>query len=392
MKEDRAWPAVQFERLSWAADYDPRASRNKNLGARGTYLAAIPAFIAHRAISISNELTAELEDAATTLAKFDFEVGTFTAPFATILLRTESASSSEVENLTVSAKQLALAELNSSTAQNAKIVVDNVDAMRAALDLSDQLTGNSIIEMHRALLERTNPEICGAWRNRAVWVGGYSPHSAKYVAPAESRVSDLMADLEKFMVRADLPILAQVAIAHAQFESIHPFEDGNGRTGRALVQSMLRHTGLTTNTTVPVSAGLLHDTEGYFAALDAYRLGDIEPIIRAFSEASFRAVDNGKKLVADLQAISSGWASRIKARSDSSLAKLLVLLIEQPAITQPLLQQRLGVTPQAIFAAIERLVDAGVLHPLNDYRRNRVWVSQEVLAALDAFAARSRRK
>ena len=386
------WPPVEYESQTWAGDDQPHFSRRQQLQARGPYLAAVPPLIAKLHPALPNELLAEIEDATTTLARFDFEVGTFTAPFASILLRSESASSSEVENLTVSAKQLALAELGAQTANNAKIVVDNVAAMAAALQLADDLSGQSIIEMHRALLERTRPEICGAWRDRPVWIGGNSPHSAEYVGPASERVSGLIADLEAFMRRTDLPILAQVAIAHAQFETIHPFEDGNGRTGRALVQSLLRHTGLTTNTAVPVSAGLLHDTNRYFAALDAYRDGDILPIIRAFTEATFRAVGNGSTLVTELQKISQGWADNVKVRADSAAAKILNLLIEQPAFTQPLMQKRLGVSAQAIFAAIESLVAAGVLKQLNANRRNRVWVAEEVIVALDNFAARARRK
>ena len=73
-----------------------------------------------------------------------------------------------------------------------------------------------------------------------------------------------MDDLVAFLGRLDIPVLAHVAIAHAQFETIHPFPDGNGRTGRAIVQAMLRHSRVTTNITVPVSAGLLHDAEGYY--------------------------------------------------------------------------------------------------------------------------------
>lgn len=87
-------------------------------------------------------------------------------------------------------------------------------------------------------------------------------------------------------------MLVQVAIAHAQFETIHPLNDGNGRTGRTLVHALLRHSGVTRTMTVQVSAGLLIDTSGYFQALTDYREGYVEPIIHQFINASFRAISN----------------------------------------------------------------------------------------------------
>ncbi len=170
------------------------------------------------------------------------EAGLVAAPFASILLRTESASSSEVENLTSSAKQVALAEIGASRSGNARLVVANVRAMKAAIILSDRLDESAIIEMHEALLSDSAPAVVGRWRDEQVWIGGgsVSPHSASFVPPHHDRVEALMADLIGFTRRTDVPVLAQAAIAHAQFETIHPFPDGNGRTGRAIIQSMLR--------------------------------------------------------------------------------------------------------------------------------------------------------
>jgi Fic family protein len=92
--------------------------------------------------------------------------------------------------------------------------------------------------------------------------------------PHHDHVPVLIDDLVAFARRTDIPLLTQAAVAHAQFETIHPFPDGNGRTGRALIHSMLRGHGLTHNVTVPVSAGLLTDTSAYFDALTAYREGE----------------------------------------------------------------------------------------------------------------------
>lgn len=390
--ESTGWPACELESVSWQAPEDSHTSRRQKLKARGPYQACVPAFIAGVNPALPSDLIAELEDAATAIARFDLEVGNFVAPFDAILMRSESASSSEVENLTASAKQLALASIGEKNSRNAQIVVDNVSAMRAALDLGDAPTGGAIIEMHRALLGRSRPEICGSWRSRAVWIGGQSPHTADFVGPESGRIDDLIADLELFMRRTDLLVLAQVALAHAQFETIHPFVDGNGRTGRALVQSLLRHTGLAENTAIPISAGLLHDTQRYFSALSAYRRGEIVPIIRAFSEAAFRAISNGRLLVKNLQQITDGWAAAHKFRANSAPSRILGILLDQPVVSVALLRDRLGLSATALIAGISRLVEAGVLTSLNGNKRNRIWLAEEVLIALDAFAARARRR
>ena len=175
--------------------------------------------------------------------------------------------------------------------------------MRAVLDLADQLDEKAILAMHRALLEHTEPAIAGRWRLEQVWVGrtAYGPHTADYIAPHQDRVPAAITDLARFARRNDIPVLVHAAIAHTQFETIHPFPYGNGRTGRALIHSRLRAKGLTRKVTAPVSAGLLADTRGYFDTLTQYRKGEIAPIVESMTNASFRAIDNGRQLVDELR-------------------------------------------------------------------------------------------
>jgi Fic family protein len=392
--ETSAWPILGYESRPWQLAADAYGSRNQTRLASGPYQAAVPAPISHLPVPIGVELTAMTEEAAAELARFDGEVGQIAAPFASILLRTESASSSEIENLTSGAGQIALAELGERASKNAQLVVGNVRAMQAALELSENLSDAGVLEMHRALLEHSNPEIVGHWREQQVWIGGGSlgPHTAQFVPPHHSRVPALMGDLMEFANRTDLPRLAQTAIAHAQFETIHPFPDGNGRVGRALVQAMLRAGQLTRHVTVPVSAGLLHDTQRYFDALGAYRRGDVAPIVRAIADASFAAVQNGRRLVADLEAVRGAWIGRITARRDSSAYRLVDVLLRQPVIDAATASFQLEVSGVNAQVAIDRLVSAGVLVQLSGGRRNRIWQAPEVLAALDEFGARSRRQ
>src|SRR5690606_7369466 len=131
-----AWPAIGYEPRSWTRSGEEIASRRALLQARGDYKAAVPAFIAGSPVELAAATLSLADDASQELARFDAEAGMIAAPFAAILLRSESASSSEVENLTSSAKQVALAEIGESRSGNAQLVVANVRAMNAAIALS----------------------------------------------------------------------------------------------------------------------------------------------------------------------------------------------------------------------------------------------------------------
>ena len=393
-EEKSPWPSLGYEERPWHSVQDEYGSRTQKRLAAGPYLASVPPLIANQTISLDSELHALTEEAASELARFDAEVGQIAAPFASILLRTESASSSEIENLTSGARQIALAELGEHASKNAQLIVGNVRAMQAALALSESIDGHAILEMHRALLEHSNPDIVGHWRDQQVWIGGggLGPHTAQFVPPHQDRVPALMGDLVAFANRVDLPVLAQTAIAHAQFETIHPFPDGNGRVGRSLIQAMLRGGQLTRNVAVPVSAGLLHDTGRYFDALSAYRAGDVAPIIRSIAYASFAAVHNGRILVADLESVQAEWRGRIRARQDSAAHRLVGILLRQPVIGAAAVAAQLGISTVNAQVAIDRLVDAGVLTQITDGRRNRIWLAKDVVRVLDEFAARAKRR
>ena len=390
----KVWPAITTEPRPWVRDESVATSRRQMLTSRGDYQAAVPPLIADVDVRLGAEALAAADDASAELARFDTGLGAVTVPFASILLRSESASSSEVENLTSSAKQVALAEINAGTSGNARLVVANVRAMNAALALSGSINEDAIIAMQQALLTESAPEHTGKFRQEQVWIGGgsISPHNASFVTPHHDRVPSLMADLVQFCARTDVPVLAHAALAHAQFETIHPFPDGNGRTGRALFHSMLRRGGLTRNVTVPVSAGLLSDTERYFHALGRYRQGDADAIVLAFADAVFAGINNGRTLVAELQEVSAHWESVVPSRRGSAGASLRTFLLQQPVVTVQMLADELGVSLVSASTAIGRYVDAGVLVQTNNFKRNRIWHSPDVLAALDRFGARARRR
>lgn len=394
--------ACAYEQVAWPEpnpDAARHMSRRQRLLSRGPYTGSVPARIAGLDIDVSRQVAAEAADAANALTRFDASMAAAlgdneVSPLAAVLLRSESASSSQIEQITAGAKALAMASIDESDRPNAALVAANVAAMERAIALSDRISQQTIIAIQAALLSDSDPEHTGAFRTEPVWIGsrGSSPHNASFVAPRSSLVPDLINDLVSFTQRVDVEPFLQVALAHAQFETIHPFTDGNGRTGRALVQAMLRGSGITQRITVPVSAGLLSEVEGYYAALTAFRQGDLGPIVAAFSGAAFAAISNGEVLVSELVSIRNSWSMRIDARSHASVWQALPVVLGQPAVTVNYLADRLNVSKPAAQTAIDHMITAEVLVPANNFRRNRVWVASEVTAALDAFAERSGRR
>lgn len=265
--------------------------------------------------------------------------------------------------------------------------------MEAAIALSDSIDSQTITEMQRALLGVANPPLVGHYRDEQVWIGGNLPHDAAFVPPHHDRVPAAMDDLVAFAGRTDLPVLTQAAIAHAQFETIHPFPDGNGRTGRALLQAMLRHGGLLRHVTVPVSAGLLTDLDRYFNALDRYRQGDPPEIVRVCAHATLTGLANARHLADDINRLQTSWKARLsEIRSDASAHGLAALSIEHPVLNTRTAQELLGSSAPATINGLEQLVERGILKPANSKKRNRIWINEDVIDALDAFATRTGRR
>jgi Fic family protein len=383
---------VTYENVRW----EPQGVRYASaaLPKYGTYHPAVPANIADLVLDLPPSAFAEAESASHEITRFDAELGGEIASFAAVLLPSESAASSQIENLTASARAVAEAELSGAKPKrNADMIVANTAAMQAAVSLSDTVDADAILAMHRALMAKEPRHTPGEFRTEPVWIGGGStPIGATFVGPRHELVPGAIGDLIAFAQRAGVPALPQIAVAHAQFETIHPFTDGNGRTGRALVQAILRNKGLTRQVTVPVSAGLLADTGSYFAALTTYRDGDAAPIVERFSQASILAIANGRQLVADLRGIRENWNDVITARSDSAVWKVADLLTRRPVVNAALLAQELGIESTNAHRYLNPLTEAGILVETTSGPRNRVWRSPEVLAALDAFAERAGRR
>lgn len=395
MTSATAWPALGTEPQRWIPSIYASTGVGGEESPLGTrYHSAVVPFIAGLTPEPSRMVRAFAAEAENELSRFDAELGTKVAAFSPVLLRSEAASSSQIENLSASARSIFSVELGVKSSRNAGDIAANTAAMRAALELSEDLSANSVRQMHAVLMENQPQHTPGCWRDQPVWIGTRSdnPVGATFVAPHHDHVSDLMKDLAIFVNDTSVSPLVSVAVGHAQFETIHPFTDGNGRTGRALAQSMLRHRRVTRNVAVPVSAGLLADVEGYHAALTAYRAGDVDPIIGAFATASLRAVHNARQLVSEIDQIKESWKKQLKVRRDSNAWKILELLARRPVLDATAAAEEIGVARPNVYAPLKLVVDAGIAKQKSEYQRGMLWRSDEILAAIDAFAVRAGRR
>ncbi|RLZ03090.1 cell filamentation protein Fic [Kocuria tytonicola] len=381
-----------LEELAWVSSAQASWCVGVTRGGRAeTYRAAVVPFIKGLVPDLSEDTRLDTEEASHELARFDAELGERVASCAPVLLRSEAASSSQIENLTASARAIFSAELGVRRSRNAEEIAANTRAMQSALALADTLSAEAILDMHRVLMAGQPRHTPGQWRDQPVWIGtrSDSPVGAAYVAPVHERVPELVTDLVQCMNGSAASPLVTVAVAHAQCETIHPFTDGNGRTGRALAQAMLRRWGVTRNVAVPVSAGLLADVNRYHAALDAYRAGDVEPIVQQFSAPSFRAVANARQLVADIDRIRSEWDARLTVRKNSNAGKLLDVLARRPVLDSATAAAELGVQQPNVYPPLRALTDAGIVKSKAEHKLGPFWRSDEVLAASDAFAERA---
>jgi len=208
------------------------------------------------------------------------------------------------------------------------------------------------------------------------WIGGsdFSPRGALCIPPPPETVPGYMDDLVTFADRSDMPALLQAAIAHAQFESIHPFTDGNGRIGRALINTILRRRGATTRVVVPLASALVARRENYFDALGSYRSGDLAPLAGIFVRSTRIAAAESRITAQRLHEIPGQWQELTgPVRRGSAAAKILALLPGVPILSSDDAVELIDAPRSSVFDAIGRLRDAGVLRALTDRRRNQIW-------------------
>lgn len=249
---------------------------------------------------------------------------------------------------------------------------------------------DDLLDIHRTLLEGTSEErYAGVVRSDQNWIGGrgLSPIDATFVPPPEDRVRDLLEDLVAFVNLDDLPAIAQAAVAHAQFETIHPFGDGNGRSGRCLIHVILRRRGLTPFLVPPVSVVLAANARRYVAGLVDFREGRTDDWIGIFADATAASAGAATQFRTQIDELLDDFVDRAGSpRADSVARKIIRGLPAQPVVSADTAAARYDVTPTAARTALNRLQQTGVLVPTRiARRRDREWISDELFQLLDAL-------
>lgn len=382
-------------------------TRAERLG--GSYELYFPDGLVGREFDLSDEVLAALEDAAGDLARLDATAAVLTnsEALARLLLRAEAVGSSQIEGLVVGARRLLKAEALRGNARHhdvtAEEVLGAVDAMTwvtESVQIGEKLEVEHLLEAHRRLMAHSpNPEFGGEVRFLQNWIGGRSPAEAYFVPPPAQLVPELLEDLMAFVRDSSLPVLAKTGIAHAQFETIHPFADGNGRTGRALIHLILRAEGLVERTVPPVSLSLATHATQYVEALTAFRhvgkatspraRGAANEWLLMFATACSHATAEAARFERTAAELKAAWRERTApVRAGSAVDLLIETLPAAPVLTLAAAAELIGRSQQAANQGLARLTEAGVLREVTDGRRNRVYEAPELI---DAFTLLERR-
>ena len=418
--EAQQWPPISFEKHVWQQDGNQDAterieedvvkgeskgpfakavegsgdSGSSSLGLnRSTemeYQAALPLLIAERSVAVPDDLSARISALLVEMARFDVELGQRADNVPTMLLRSESSASSQIDRLTSTAQSVALAELYPKASSDARLVVANMIATQGALELPAGLSLEGIVEIHDLLLDNSHLEnqtnsAFEKLRQKPVWLGGtsFTPHTALFVPPAFQHVPEYMADLIEFGTRSDLNPVVKAAILYAQFQTVHPFLTANGQTGRALIHHIFRAEGVLSSTLIPVSVGFLHNIDSLINALQSYREGDPLVIIEELVSALELALFVSRVTETSIESLLEDWDSLVGHRKGSKIRQLPKTLVKQPVVNSAYLADSLGVTQRTATTLILRACEYGMLRHMGKRQRGDFYQSDAIINVLD---------
>ncbi len=400
---------AEYLQRRWAPRFEG-ATRRDRQGC--SYQAYLPDPLVGWNLLLPGDLAADIADAEAAVRELNQAETSHVSleGLARFLLRAESVASSKIEGLEVGPRRLVEAE--AAIARGGEVadrvaveVLGNIAAMESAIDLAtheEDFSLADLLEIHRVLMERSpRPELGGVIRRAQNWIGGssYNPCSAAFVPPPPEYVEDLLWDLVEYVNGDEHSPLVQAAIAHAQFETIHPFADGNGRTGRALIHVILRRRGLAPSFVPPVSLVLATWSDDYISGLTAYRhvaTADsperstaAQWWLRTFAAATIRACNDAETYAERIDQLVEEWRAHLgTVRRGSALDLLLDVLPGVPLLTVQSAARLIHRSDVAAGAAINRLLDAGILIQRNvGKQRYRIF---EAPAVLELFTSLER--
>lgn len=383
-------------------EWNPRQNAPAKYRRACRYDAFIPDALQGEGLQIAVDTAGLVAEAEGAIRELNARARPALAPLARLLLRTESIASSKVEGMQMGARELARAEAKmetgARTGSTAREIIANIDAMQLAIDEATSVNAFAVEEIrsiHRMLMEQApNAQVAGQIRTVQNWIGGndYDPCGADFVPPPPEYVADLLGDLCAAIDDDVLPPLVQAALVHAQFETIHPFDDGNGRTGRALIHVVLRRRGVAPAYVPPISVALASARDRYIRGLTDFREGRVEAWLEHFAGAAASAAQLASDYLDAVGALVERWKARLSGskaspRSDAAAWVVIDNLPAHPIITAPVAAAVTGRSRPQIYRALSQLTDAGVLEPISESRRNRAWEAVGLLELLEGLEA-----
>jgi Fic family protein len=348
-------------------------------------------------LTLDSPLQQKLESAVLALGRLD-GISTLLpdkALFRYAYVRKEAVLSSQIEGTQSSLSDLLLFELDEAPGVPLDDVVEvsnyvaalehGLARLREDFPLSNRL----IREIHGVLLSRGrgSTKDPGEFRRSQNWIGGTRPGNAAFVPPPHTAAADCTAALESFLHDDEegLPVLIKAALTHVQFETIHPFLDGNGRVGRLLITFQLCHAGLLREPLLYLSLYLKQNRRVYYDLLDGVRrTGDWESWISFFLEGVQQAAEAAVSTAQQLEEMFKGDRSQIESRGRRAGSALRVHeeIKARPILSMPQVCRGTKLSFPAASSAMGLLVELGIARELTGRQRNRLFVYDRYLATL----------
>ncbi|MGI8775791.1 MAG: Fic family protein [Acidimicrobiales bacterium] len=359
--------------------------------------AFVPAPLKGVRVELPERIVRATEQAAASLLRADDRVAHRFEPLARLMLRAEGVASSYIEGVRAPAELVAVAEVDAGVVDATSAwVADNLAVVDASLEhaRSDAvLTTDDLHRWHVRLMAHgaLPDELVGAFRQVQNWVGGATPREAAYVPPPPEHVDRLMRDLLRFTNTSRVDPVTAAAIVHAQFETIHPYGDGNGRLGRVLIGWVLaRRVGVAVPP--PVSVVIARDSGGYLSGLTRWRRGDVAGWIGWIAESISRSAEQVVDLIAYVDDLARRWEALVAdVRADATAHRLLELVPRHLVVTAPMVADLLGVSAPTARDAIATLAARGILEPLDlrpvkPGRPVQWWMAGELLSVVSRWS------
>lgn len=378
---------AHWERVQVPPDY---AGSTKAERQGGSYLRYHPDRLALVSNAVAPQVLEHAADVSTSLARLGGRLSASPLPVLySTTLRSESISSSWIEGIRATVRDVAVAQISDVAASyTATQIVRNVAAMKDAITVlgagtweHDHLWG-----VHHELL----PWHVVGYRRGQVWIGGTNKLNADYAGPPGPVVSPYMDDLLDYAnTSGDLPVVL-AAIVHAQFETIHPFEDGNGRVGRALVHAVFTRAGLIAGGVIPLSTALRNDAKGYVDALSSYRYDGEEraPALSEYVARFLTYVESATATAEHFADAATGLHARWRAavvgvRTDAALHRAVDVVIENPVVSAKFLAEHLEVSLRRAEKLVKQLQEVRILSPATGkYRKSPLYQADDILTLL----------